>query len=145
MSYSIMQNKTFFWLSLLAVLMVLISACSTPQAPITDVTWEWVSISETDPATSPMLPPADKYFLTLKADGTLEIIADCNGVGGTYILNDNDLKIELGVSTLMYCGDDSVDYIFTSMLGAVESYRIEDGYLYLQLTGMTGELVFSQK
>jgi heat shock protein HslJ len=67
---------------------------------------------------------------------------DCNVAGGSYEVDGNSLSIEVGLSTLAYCGDDSLDQAYLTMLSSVESYALEDGKLLLELADGAGRMLF---
>jgi heat shock protein HslJ len=110
-------------------------------ADITGITWRWWGLVETDPDAQSVVPNPENYTLTLQPDGTLNIKADCNMVGGSYTLEGDALTIALGPSTMAYCGDESLDQQYLESLGSVESYAVEDGRLVMYLTGGVGKMI----
>lgn len=132
--------KTYLYL-ILAVLMGLIlaacgSATETPTAEptqeveatqevviqdaslesILDVTWQWTGVVETEPASQSVVPDPENYTITFREDGSAEIKADCNQVGGTYTQQGSALIITLGPSTMAACGEDSLDQQYLAFL-----------------------------
>lgn len=136
----------FVTIGLFIVLAVTAAACSalTTSEPITDITWQWISLNETNTATRTVNPRPESFTLVMEKDGTLGIYADCNLVGGTYKLRGSSLTFTLGASTLAYCGDESLDMLFTEMLGKVSGYSVEGGTLLLELEDGAGTMTFQQ-
>jgi heat shock protein HslJ len=132
--------------SLFLLVLVLASACSDQSAreTIKDITWQWSQLVETEPAAQSVVPNPENYTLILKTDGTLNIQADCNMVGGSYTLEDNSLTIELGPSTMAFCGEQSLDQQYLTLLDSVDSYAIEDGRLVLNLKDNAGRMTFDK-
>jgi len=130
----------------LCVIIFFGTACSNQAAKpdITEIPWHWMALSENEPPTRLVVPNPENYTLTLKSDGTLSIQADCNMVSGTYTLTGNSLTIELGASTMAFCGEQSLDQEFLQTLDLVENYNIENGQLVLNLENNTGEMTFSK-
>lgn len=115
--------------------MILLPACSTLLATpnIKDVEWRWQRWQLPQETRLNFVYNPDRYTLTLNADRTISVQADCNSGGGDYKLAGNKLLFSQLFSTEMYCGDDSIDYIFFDLLGQVQSYTIENGWLVLEL------------
>ncbi len=94
------------------------AATPTPATSIQDILWQWVSVTEKPTGTTTTVPNPANYTLIFRADGTLEGKADCNTFGGTYS-QENGFSIELGPSTLAYCGETSLDQQFLQLLSEV--------------------------
>jgi len=139
------KNISIIVVSLL-VLLVFAAACSNQTAGknVIDHPWQWASLTETEPASQSVVPDPENYTLTLQADGILSIKADCNMVSGSYVLDSNALTIELGPSTMAFCGEQSLDLLFLEMLDRVESYTLENDRLVLILENDTGKMMFNQ-
>jgi heat shock protein HslJ len=99
------------------------------EASITEKPWQWVGLVETNPTSQSVVPDPENYTLGFSPDGSLNIVADCNMAGGSYALDENSLTIELGPSTMAFCGEQSLDYLYLALLSNVESYAVEDGQL----------------
>ena len=122
-------------LSLMLVLMLSLTACSSTEAAeeIREIQWQWVGLVETEPAAQSVVPNPESFTLFLDAEGSMSLQVDCNSASGSYLLDGYSLSIEVGMSTLAYCGDDSLDQAFLTMLSTVESYALENGTLFLNL------------
>jgi heat shock protein HslJ len=131
---------------LLFIVIIFATACSNQKAgtDITKITWQWTSLSETEPASQSVVPNPENYTLILQSDGTLNIKADCNMVGGSYTLDGNSLAIKLGPSTMAFCGEQSLDVQFLELLKKVVSYNIEKDQLGLNLENGSGKMIFNK-
>jgi heat shock protein HslJ/uncharacterized protein YraI len=108
---------------------------TTPMEDIIDITWQWAEMVETEPASQSIVPDPENYTIVFRADGSAEIKADCNQVGGTYTQQGSALIITLGPSTMAACGEDSLDQQFLSSLDQVNTFGMQSGNL--QLAGET--------
>jgi heat shock protein HslJ len=147
-------NKLILALNFGLVLLVAIACGSSPMpeptteavpvsaADITDVVWWWSELIETDPAVGSVVPNPEHYTLLFHSDGTLEIQADCNLASGAYRLDGGSLSIELGPSTMAFCGEQALDQQYLALLSDVGSAALEAGRLVLDLNGDAGQMVF---
>lgn len=109
---------------------------------ITGVLWQWAGLVETAPASQSVVPDPENYTLVLRPDGNLAITADCNMVGGSYTLEGDALTIELGPSTMVFCGEQSLDQQYLKLLGNIEGYGVEGNRLVLGLKAGGGRMTF---
>ncbi len=139
-------NRSLAFIVLLLVVSIAATACGGSAASdvITDVTWQWTELVETEPASQSLVPTPENYTLTLGSDGELTITADCNFVGGSYTLDGDALSILLGPSTMAFCGEQSLDAQYLDLLSRVESYAVEGGELILSLRDGAGTMTFIQ-
>jgi heat shock protein HslJ len=130
----------------LMVVILFASACSAQkaQAGVIGITWQWVGMVETKPASQSVVPTPENYTLILETDGSLNIKADCNRVNGSYTIGSSTLTIELGASTMAFCGEQSVDQKFLESLRNVASYTIENDQLVLILKNDAGKMTFNK-
>ena len=138
------QTKQLQLIGLILVFPLIIVACSSRPTiqTITDINWQWSEMAEKEPASQSLVPNPENYTLLLSSDGSLNIKADCNMVQGSYTLDGSALTIELGPSTMAFCGEESLDYLFLGLLGNVESFAVEDGQLILELKDSAGRMNF---
>jgi heat shock protein HslJ len=102
--------------------------------------WSWTETQMSDGAVTRVGRPAD-YTIQFNADGTINVRADCNIVGGTYTTGANqELTITLGAGTLIACPPDSQDDLFRQQLGNVATYTMRGGDLYLALKASSGTM-----
>jgi heat shock protein HslJ len=141
-----LHTKQLQMIGLILLIPLLIVACGSQltDQSITDMDWQWSEMVETAPASQSLVPNPENYTLRLLSDGSLSIKADCNMVGGSYSLDGSALTIELGPSTMAFCGEESLDQLFVGFLSNVQSYAIEDGQLELELKDGAGRMTFSQ-
>ena len=141
------QSRTLSALGLMLIVVLSFASCdsTTPTEPITDITWQWASLSESEPAALSVTPDPENYTLTLLPDGTLSIKADCNMVSGSYTLDGSSISIVLGPSTMAFCGEQSLDLQYLELFNNVESYALENGQLVFGLKEGAGEMVFKSE
>ncbi len=109
---------------------------------IAGIRWQWVEAVETVGDTQTAVPNPPNYTLTLFPDGSISVKADCNQLGGTYSLEGNALAITLGPSTMAYCGDESLDQQYLTMLSNVEAATFDNDRLVLHLQEEAGHMTF---
>jgi heat shock protein HslJ len=136
-----MMNKLSRCLASLVVVLLAVActqaATPTPSDSIQDILWQWTILTNqtTDETTTVSNP--ENYTIVFKADGTLDGKADCNTFVGTYS-QENGLIITLGATTMMYCGDASLDQLYLQSLGSVVAGG-PDGQGNLALENAGGE------
>ncbi len=105
--------------------------------------WQWTGFR--DPANGPATIDApERYALTLGEDGSVQVKADCNNAQGTYSIEDIAIKIELGPTTLVHCGDDSRSDDFLKYLGFAADYHVDDNKLLIDLKADGGTMTFQR-
>ncbi len=126
------------------ILITFTSACNSRQGgtDLIDITWQWVSLAEYEPASQSVVPDSENYTIILNTDGTMNIKADCNMVSGSFMIDGKSLTLELGPSTMAFCGEESLDLMFTDLLNNVESYTLENDQLVLNLENEFGKMSF---
>ena len=110
-----------------------------PAPPVTDaavdvianILWQWQDLVETQPAAQSLMPTPENYTIGFRYDGTVSIQADCNNILGTYELNGNQITLTIGPTTMVFCGEESLDQQFITFLDAVDSFILEGGRLEL--------------
>ncbi len=140
-----MASKISALLTLIALAAGLSSQASlaveTPPA-LTATSWSW---QQTQMNNDDRFRPAEpgNYHLRFLGDGTLAIQADCNRAQGRYEIEEHRLRIELGPTTLMACGEASLGDRFLANLGGANSYFLRDGNLFIELKFDSGTMTFS--
>ncbi len=108
--------------------------------------WVWQSFDMSDGSITPV-PNLDQYtaqyIIEFMADGTLNVVADCNMAGGAYSEDNGALTIEVAAITRKACPPGSLSDAFISRLNEVATYVMDDGKLYLNLKMDSGNLVFT--
>ena len=124
----------------MAALAVFIAGPQPPRLGLTGPTWQWTGstagaaepITVTDPAA---------YTIDFSGDRTLQAVADCATVAGTYAVvpagraggSTNSLAIELAPSGPPSCGAGSQADVFVRQLEAARSYAISGQELTITL------------
>ncbi len=104
--------------------------------------WTWVEALYNDGRKVAPRNPARPFTLTFVAGGRFSAATDCNGVGGTYTVQGQNIRFENMVSTLMYCPD-SQESEFTQLLTNTSGYHFTSkGELILDLKFDSGSVVF---
>ena len=124
---------------------LLLTACGgagTPAPAGSDLlgkTWLWQETDFNSGKTIPVLAPAS-YTLQFLADGKINIKADCNSGGGSYVVtNDVNLTIRVETMTQAMCPPDSLSDEYVKELNDTGSYKIErNGELVLALKSGAG-------
>lgn len=106
------------------------------------IAWQWTEVSQNALLDPILVPEPGKYTVIFNPNGLVSVQADCNSAGGTYILENNLLTINLGAQTLSFCGDESLDQQFLSLLGKSKEVGLADGRLLLALSEEAGEMGF---
>ncbi len=109
--------------------------------PIVGTPWKWITFSNPVDGLQ-VIPEADRYQMTLNEDGSINIQADCNVVNGTYTLEDGNIEIVLGPSTLAACPEDSLADQFLQNLSNARVYFAKDGSLFFDLMADGGTMRF---
>jgi heat shock protein HslJ len=91
---------------------------AVPGDSIEEIIWQWTTLTNRSSGETTTVPDPENYTITFPADGTLDGKADCNTFGGTYT-QENGFHINLGSSTMAYCGDDSLDQQYLTLLGSI--------------------------
>jgi len=112
----------------------------TPDPQLTNTTWVWYN---RDPNGNQMdeivVPNPENYTILFNDNGSLQAKLDCNESNGRYATeNNSSIFMELGATTLAYCGDDSLDGSMAMMFGPAQSYNIEISNDILALEWVAG-------
>lgn len=98
--------------------------------PLIGKTWSLAEIQYMDGTVKTSDDPA-KYTLEFLPDGTLNIQADCNVVGGEYTVSGPSLSISTNLSTLAACPPDSLSEEFLENLRIAATFQFEGDDLYI--------------
>jgi len=116
---------------------------ATPVPAIIGMRWKWVqTIYNNDTKTIPDEP--DLYTLTLHPDGTVDVRADCNRGGGTYVKKGSSISLNITHTTMAMCPRGSLEGEFLRDLAAAATYFMAEGDLYIDLKFDTGTMKFSK-
>ena len=107
------------------------TAVPATSADIVGTIWQWTDLVETSPASISVVPNPENYTITFNEDGTVTILADCNNVTGSYTLENGNISIVLGASTMAFCGEESLDQQYLALLSEASMAEMEGGLLYM--------------
>jgi len=108
---------------------------------IVGMSWKWAqTIYNNDTMTVPAEP--DLYTVMLHRDGTVDVRADCNRGGGTYVNKGGSISINITHTTMAMCPPGSLEGEFLRNLDAAAAYFMAEGDLYLDLKFDTGTMKF---
>jgi heat shock protein HslJ len=124
--------------------MVFGQASAKAEHELTGIEWQWERFLSGDGSTIKVDDPS-RYTLTLNADGTYAVRADCNRSAGGYTLDEAHLTLQPGPTTLAECGPESLYDAFLQQLGDVRTWTVtDDGKLVLDLWADAGQMVLRQ-
>ena len=112
---------------------------------ITDVKWQWSGLIENEPASQSVVPDPENYTILFSKEGTYSIKADCNLGSGSYTLEGNDLTLAPGPITLAYCGPDSLDNQYLSLLSNVTTVSLDNDQLVLGIGENGDRMLFVEE
>lgn len=154
-SLGLMAHRTRRAIVLLAVLavagLVLVGCNSTggttesvtDEFSLTGVEWQWQSVTIAGQETQTISNPAS-YTIVFNEDGTLYGMNDCNSYGGTYTTENGGIQIQLGASTAAFCGEQSMDLLFSQSLAMIVAGGPDGtGNLALESAGAERRMIFS--
>jgi heat shock protein HslJ len=117
-------------------------AAATPANAITNIVWQWTSVTNQTTKETTTVPTPQDYTITFRDDGTLSGKADCNTFSGTYS-QANGFTIKLGASTMAACGEGSLDQQYLQLLGAIAAGGPDGaGNLVLETAGGEQRMLF---
>lgn len=111
---------------------------------ITGIEWQWSGLVETEPSSQSVVSDKGNYTLVFELDGTYSVKADCNLGSGSYTLEGSGLTLLPGPMTLAYCGSDSLDSQYLSLLSNVITISMDDGQLVLGVGDNGDRMLFAK-
>ena len=133
-------------ISILALLTLLLTACSSSDAPdeLLDTTWEWTELVVADPESRSAVATPPDYTIFFSSDGFVDVEADCNFVQGKYDISGDSVEFKVNAPVLAECGIDSSYCPYLFRLVQAETYKIrDDGRLVLTYGEGAGKLIFN--
>jgi len=121
------MSKTMKWILWIAILLIFLlvvaylaknSSTPTSTDSIQGIVWQWVSLANRSTGETTAVVNPENFTITFNADGTLNGKADCNNFTGTYS-QENGFTIILGASTMAFCGEESLDQQYLTLLSSV--------------------------
>jgi heat shock protein HslJ len=103
-----------------------------PDPNLVDKKWAWEA-RDPNGNSSPAInvPDPENYTLLFHEDGTFEAKLDCNNGSGAYATSglefeQHSIFMELGPTTMAFCGEDSLDMDMAAMFGPAQNYEYTD-------------------
>jgi len=114
------QSFSFRLLACLSILAVLtLTGCNKATSDsIQNIIWQWESVTDQTTQETTTVSDPSVYTITFYPDNTLSGKADCNNFTGTYS-QENGFTIQLGATTMAYCGETSMDQEYLQLLGSI--------------------------
>jgi heat shock protein HslJ len=110
-----------------------------PAGGLVGPNWKWTELIETGPS---LVPSPESYTIQFFEDLSLNLVADCNEGGGTYLVDGNQLSLNLDALSLAACGPESLSDQYIAILGQVVSFERDGERLILYLAEGAGQAVF---
>ena len=71
-------------------------------------------------------------YLDFTKPAYISAFMGCNGMGASYIINENSIKISQAMGTLMFCeGKMEIEQLFSSLILNIAKYKVEGHFLSL--------------
>ncbi len=103
--------------------------------------WIWLEFQENnDTLTQPENP--GNYTIQFLPDGVVNVLADCNRASGTYTMKENQLDIEITITTLALCTPESLSDEFIRLLNDAVAYTRQGEFLFIDIMLDTGTMKF---
>lgn len=119
-------------------------AAQTEAPQLAGTVWQWTAFEDTAGLNDITVDNPSDFWIIFSGDGAYSLKADCNVGGGSYVVDGANLTINPGMSTLAFCGEDSLDDEFRAKLFDTASYVFDDdGNLVLNLMADAGNMVFA--
>jgi heat shock protein HslJ len=115
------MSKKIIILVFVLALVWITSACGPREdqsGSIQDINWQWESVKVQSTGETTTVPNPENYTLIFREDGTFEGQADCNQISGSYS-QEGGFTITVGPSTMAFCGEDSLDQQYLTLLSSV--------------------------
>ena len=103
-------------------------------------TWIWVETVQADEEIVTPNDP-DAFELSFNSNTEFSVSTDCNGVGGSYLVEGNTIEFKDFVSTLMFC-EGSQESDFREMLEHMTSYAFTASNELVLYNGLGGVMRF---
>lgn len=103
--------------------------------------WRWFSFRDAKQAYD--VPATAEYTIAFNADGTINVVADCNSAFGNYTVNaDGTLTVSVLGSTLVACPAGSLGGSFVEYLNQAGTFAISGSELTITLMADGGTMRF---
>ena len=110
------------------------------ETKLENTVWRW---QKSESATGKItVEKPENYQIEFKANGKIGVKADCNGGGGSYTTEDNNISFARIFTTKIFCGEKSLDSRFLRGLESARSFRVEGNTLSIGSEGENGTMKF---
>ena len=120
---------------------------STPEMTatlpdLTGIVWQWQGTAMSDDSQVKIKFP-DRYTVEFLANGKVQMRADCNKGGGTYVIDGASLTMEVAAKTKIKCRADSKSNLFIKQLNHAVTYVMDGDQLVINLFADAGNMKFA--
>ncbi|MGB3715691.1 MAG: META domain-containing protein [Candidatus Promineifilaceae bacterium] len=111
---------------------------------IVGIVWQWEAFQDTAGENDIEVDDPSQYTVTLLSEGQASIKADCNQVTLGYSLEGHSITfVGPGISTMAFCGEDSLDQQFLSFIENVATWVMSpEEKLVFNLVADAGNMIF---
>ena len=110
--------------------LLILTSCEDVVTNPSDLGGQWRLESLQGSDGSSVTPPdPGRFTVEFQADGQMSALADCNGCGGRYTLDDDTLLVTEVTCTLIACPGAPLDARFLSILEGASSFEFDGGRL----------------
>lgn len=126
------------WRILPLALLLGLAACGdetlTGPSAVQGGVWKLQTLQRAGAATVTTVAQPERYTIEFRADGQLDVKADCNGCSGPYTLSGASLQVGGLVCTRVACPADSIDQAFLAVLESAQTHGVTDDVLTITST-----------
>lgn len=139
------MKRTSLKTTMLLLVVLALTGCSdrsSDAAPTTLAGQTWRLIEITNIKGVKTVATTEFFSANFTADGKLSGTASCNTYSANYMISETgEISLSSFLSTLVYCGEDSLIDQYYAGLQAAHSYAVSEGRLTLSFA-QQGQLVF---
>lgn len=106
------------------------------------VVWQWQGTAMGDGSEITVKFP-DRYTVEFLADGKVQLRADCNTGGGSYVVDGQSLTMDVAAMTRKMCRPDSKSNLFIQQLNYARTFVMDGENLVLNLFADAGNMTFA--
>lgn len=103
--------------------------------------WRWTRLEEVDPPSESRVSTPEEFTLVFRADGTLEILAECQHIDGSYTSSGSRLVLEFDAPTISDCDGNLLASSYLQLLDQVGGYVRRGEALVLDLAEGAARMV----
>ena len=108
-----------------------------------DIELRWLAVSDGGGQNALTVKDPSSYTLEFNVDGTFVYRADCNQGSGAFVLDGNQLTLDLGAVTLAACSGDSLADQYIQFLRDVDGFDSSLNQLILNMRETANQMIFS--